>query len=274
MTANWPFFIVGCVRSGTTLLRDALRLHPALACPEETQFFRWPEPLGSRNYARVLLNNDTLQHHRKLDGISEEEFAALLDKAGSRGELYESYMRLYIERSKPAATRWFDKSPQNIYGVNLIAAGMPAARFVHIVRDPVQVVASLRLGKIVHVPRLVGACNYWNDAVDNIAALRALCPQRLHELRYEDLMANPMGELRRLFDFIEQPFEPAWFDTLVTRESRHEDGAGGLNAEEVERVLRRCYTGCQRYGYSQRRAQASDVDQRLSSVPGDGSTQA
>ena len=42
-----PFFVLGCVRSGTTMLRDALRMHPHLACPEETHFFRWGEPFGS-----------------------------------------------------------------------------------------------------------------------------------------------------------------------------------------------------------------------------------
>ena len=44
------FFIVGCVRSGTTLLRNILREHPKLACPEETHFFRWSWPFRTQRF--------------------------------------------------------------------------------------------------------------------------------------------------------------------------------------------------------------------------------
>ena len=36
-----PLFLVGCVRSGTTLTRDLLRRVPGVICPEETHFLRW-----------------------------------------------------------------------------------------------------------------------------------------------------------------------------------------------------------------------------------------
>jgi hypothetical protein len=36
--AGWPAFIVGCYRSGTTLLRYILDAHPRLACPPESKF--------------------------------------------------------------------------------------------------------------------------------------------------------------------------------------------------------------------------------------------
>ena len=49
---NTPFFILGCVRSGTTLLRDILRIHPRLESPEETHFFRWADPYASPRYER------------------------------------------------------------------------------------------------------------------------------------------------------------------------------------------------------------------------------
>ena len=49
---NTPFFVLGCVRSGTTLLRDILRQHPRLESPEETHFFRWSDPYGSPRYEK------------------------------------------------------------------------------------------------------------------------------------------------------------------------------------------------------------------------------
>ena len=59
-TSRPPFFILGCVRSGTTMLRNALRLHPNLASPEETHFYRWGEPFGSVALNRMLANNPVL----------------------------------------------------------------------------------------------------------------------------------------------------------------------------------------------------------------------
>src|SRR5688572_15305042 len=61
-----PFFVLGCVRSGTTMLRDALRMHPNLACPEETHFFRWGEPYGTEAMSRSLSNNAVLKKHREI----------------------------------------------------------------------------------------------------------------------------------------------------------------------------------------------------------------
>jgi hypothetical protein len=234
-----PFFVLGCVRSGTTLLRDLLRMHPQLVCPEETHFFRWPEPSGSEAYARTLRNNEVLRRHREIDGISEPEFAELLFKSMSKPDLCQRYMRLYAQKHKPAATRWFDKTPQNVYGAALIAGSMPQAKFVHIVRDPVNVVASLRIGQVMKIERLIAACNYWNEAMDILSVLKTAFPARVHELRYEDLTARPLEELRRLLDFVGEPFEPAWFGELSMQAVDH-SSSGVLTEAEQVRVRRRC----------------------------------
>jgi len=153
-----PFFIVGCVRSGTTLLRDVLRRHPNLASPEETHFFRWSDPFGTDMGLKPFLTNPVLKKHRELDGITENKFRAILKKSVPRADLCRKYMRTYIEKNKPEATRWFDKTPQNVYGAAMIAAEFPGSKILHIVRNPLDVVSSLRIGKIVKVENLVGAC--------------------------------------------------------------------------------------------------------------------
>jgi hypothetical protein len=243
-----PFFVIGCVRSGTTMLRDALRMHPNLACPEETHFFRWGEPYGTEAMSRALSNNAVLKKHRDLDAISEAEFAELLKQCTSRAELYMRYMALYMQRKKPGARRWFDKTPQNVYGALLAATSMPRSKFIHIVREPVNVVASLRIGRIVKVENLTGACNYWNEAVQIVGGLKRGFPARVYELRYEDFVAQPAAQLKLLLDFIGEPFDPKWFSALSTRQVDHQD-EGVLSADELEVVRRLCAAGRQRYGY-------------------------
>ncbi|HNE26739.1 MAG TPA: sulfotransferase, partial [Pseudomonadales bacterium] len=61
---NTPFFILGCVRSGTTLLRDILRIHPRLESPEETHFFRWADPYASPRYERNYVGVKLFKNHR------------------------------------------------------------------------------------------------------------------------------------------------------------------------------------------------------------------
>lgn len=258
--APQPFFMIGCVRSGTTMLRDVLRLHPNLACPEETHFLRWGEPFGTEGLSRALSNNAVLKKHREIDGITEDEFRKILDKATSRGDLYQRYMALYIQRKKPTATRWFDKTPQNVYGAMLAATTIPNARFVHIVRNPVNVVSSLRIGKIVKVDNLVGAANYWNEAVSIMRGLRRAYPGRVYQLRYEDFTADPLQQIEALLKFLGEPFEPSHFASLRIRESDHSD-EGILTPEELARVETLCQVGMRRFGYLEggNRDQADDA---------------
>lgn len=251
-----PFFVLGCVRSGTTMLRDALRMHPHLACPEETHFFRWGEPFGTEAMSRTLSNNVVLKKHREIDGITEEEFAGLLRQCSSRAELYARYMAMYIQRKKPGATRWFDKTPQNVYGALLAATTMPRSKFVHIVRDPLNVVSSLRIGRIVKVENLTGACNYWNEAVQIVAGLKRAYPARVYELRYEDFTADPHKHLKLLLDFIDEPYDARWFAALNTREVDHTE-EGVLSEKELAVVRELCGAGRRRYGYEQAPAEAT-----------------
>lgn len=243
-----PFFIIGCVRSGTTMLRDVLRRHDNLACPEETHFFRWGDPFGTDALNRALINNAVLKKHRELDGVSEEEFRAILSESNSRAELYHRYMRLYIAKKKPAATRWFDKTPQNIYGALLIATTMPKVKFIHIVRDPRNVAASLRLGKVVKVESIVGSANYWHESVQIIKGLKRAFPERVHELRYEDFVANPLVHIESILNFLGEPFDPATFANLNIRNSDHTEEAL-LSPEELKRLETICQLGLKRYKY-------------------------
>lgn len=233
------------------MLRDALRMHPNLACPEETHFFRWGDPYGTDQMMRALTNNAVLKRHRQMDGITEEEFSGMLAAATSRGELYQRYMALFIKRKKPGAKRWFDKTPQNVYGALLAAGSMPKSNYVHIVRDPLNVVASLRIGRVVKVESLVGACNYWNEATQIVAGLKRAYAGRVYELRYEDFVQDPTGQMELLLNYLDEPFERQWFDALRTKGIDHTE-EGVLSPEEFATVRTLCGGGRRRYGYEAR----------------------
>ncbi|MCB1617022.1 MAG: sulfotransferase, partial [Pseudomonadales bacterium] len=137
---NTPFFILGCVRSGTTMLRDILKEHPRLECPEETHFFRWADPYGSPRYERHYLTQ-IFKDHRKLDKITNKKFHAMKDFSQNRKEISDGYGRAYLDAMNNPKGRWFDKTPQNIYGITMINYYYPTAKFIHIYRNPLNVVA-------------------------------------------------------------------------------------------------------------------------------------
>ncbi|MCC2658296.1 MAG: Protein-tyrosine sulfotransferase [Panacagrimonas sp.] len=243
-----PFFILGCVRSGTTMLRDLLRLHPNLDSPEETHFYRPSEPFGTPAYKRWVTHNKTLGKHRAMDGITEAEFAEILGSASSRRDLYRRYMELFISRRRPQATRWFDKTPQNVYGGALIAQDFPNAVLVHIVRNPWDVISSLRIGRVVKIEDVIGACNYWREAVEIIQTLKRAYPKRVHELKYEDLVASPEQELQRLLAFIGEPYDPSWFARFRLAARQH-DVEQLFSEAERQMVPELCGPMMEHFGY-------------------------
>lgn len=244
-----PFFIIGCVRSGTTLLRDVLREHPNLASPEETHFFRWSEPFGNNASLKAIDSNVTLKKHREMDGITEAEFRKMLHKSISRSDLCKRYMKLFISKNKPSANRWFDKTPQNVYGAAMIAAQFPHSKFVHIVRNPIDVVSSLRIGKIVKIENIVGACNFWNEAAEIIYVLKRAYPGRVYEVKYEDFTNNLLVEVEKILAFVGEEFKTEYFSEIVTKPKEHEHKKLFSQAE-IDIITKLCSKWSKYYGFS------------------------
>ena len=104
------------------------------------------------------------------------------------------------------------KSPQHLGRVGVLLEAFPDARFVHIVRDPHAVFPStVKLWKALfeihalQTPRFEGLEERVLSSFERLYAgferdRNLIAPGRLHELRYEDLVADPLTELRKLYD--------------------------------------------------------------------------
>ncbi|MGH8476815.1 MAG: sulfotransferase family protein [Methylococcales bacterium] len=246
---NEPFFLVGCVRSGTTLLRDLLRSHPRLECPEETHFYRWCHPFGTAGFRRLYETSGILKHHRKLDGIDEEEFQTLFNDSISRADFSRNYADLFLRKHNKQAGRWFDKTPQNVYGIMLISTEFPTAKFIHIHRHPLNVVASLRIGKVIEAQNILPAVNFWIEAVSIMKLYREAWPDRVLEVPYERLTNDPSGEIRNILNYLGE-----WRDDLELDVDRiHAEQnkfQGVLTSDDIDFVLRRCGDLMEAYNYS------------------------
>jgi hypothetical protein len=194
-----PIFVIGSMRSGSTLFRLVLDAHPHIAISEETGFMGalaatkripgWKHGLGW--YERI--------------GWREDEFDARLREFYS--ELFERHAR------SQGKQRWGEKTPFHTQHMAQMARVFPDAVFVGIVRHPGAVVHSL-----VHKFHygLADALTYWDST--NKEILRRgleLGEDRFALLRYEDLVQHPEETLRELVAWLGEP----WSDDML----RHND---------------------------------------------------
>lgn len=182
-----------------------------------------------------MREDDTLRLHRAIDGISEASFEELLLEAGDRGELHQRYANQFAMSRGDAGGRWFDKSPQNVYGLLLINALFPGAQIVHIHRHPLNVIASLATGEVMPQHSLTAGINAWGEAIAIVQEYKVGWPSRIHEIAYEDLVTNPAVALRELLGFLGEDWSDAMIEGIVVHPERNKY-TETLSAEDCDTV--------------------------------------
>jgi hypothetical protein len=197
--ASPPIFIVGCPRSGTTLLRLMLDAHPNIACGPETRFLRDFEKVTGEHWHRI-----------SRFGFPKEYWYAKF------AELFGSFQLEYAQAK--GKSRWADKSP--IYTVILpFLLGMfPSAQIVHIIRDVRDVTCSHR--DTFGYKAALGAPRKWSSFVSEARRVGSTLPAtQYHEIRYEALISKTEPTLRTLIEFLGEP----WDDTVLDYEAAPHD---------------------------------------------------
>ncbi|HEX8655185.1 MAG TPA: sulfotransferase [Allosphingosinicella sp.] len=218
--AQRPVFICGAHRSGTTLLRDLLDGHPALAVlPFETSFYTHfrrhqasasaKEQLSSmgQEWLRRLVNPNNqapfwlLGHSHRLHSPYvdlAQAFQGWQDTLERRPggspppSLLIAFALAYAGGSLGSVRMWVEKTPTNEQFLDAILADFPAARILHVIRRPEEAYSShkaLRSGRSVRSAA---------REIRNLARSYAVAVERsrslsgsYHLVRYEDLAASP-----------------------------------------------------------------------------------
>lgn len=156
------------------------------------------------------------------------------------------------------------KSPPHTCRIPTLLELFPDARFVHIVRDPVAVYSStvnlwktLYRAQGLHAPTYEGleerVFETFVHFYRRLEATRGLVPPgRFHELRYEDLTRDPVGELRRLYARLDLgdfgPVRPA-LERYLAETARYEKNRWRPTPDELAEITRRWGDVMRRYGY-------------------------
>ncbi|MEA2555186.1 MAG: hypothetical protein QOI60_517 [Actinomycetota bacterium] len=211
-----PFFIVGCGRSGTTMLRLVFDAHPDVAMPMESHFIdqlanRWGAfaPAGRLDHDALF---HALKRHLRRMQIDEAEARRRVTALVNPGvtDVVEAIFRVYADAN--GKRRWADKTPGYVVTMPLLADLWPDAKFVHLIRDGRDVALSY-LDQPFGPKRVPDAAQLWRRRVSigrrNGAVLG---PSRYLEVRYEEIVADPQARLAELCDFLDLRFDPAMLD--------------------------------------------------------------
>jgi hypothetical protein len=213
-----PFtFVVGCGRSGTTVLRTALDAHPELAVTHEAGFV-FPLSRRRSTYEQPVFDVERLvadivggRRGKNLGnlGMDADDLRAAL--AGAPVTDYPDAVRRVFAAyaTRQGKPRYGDKMPSYVLHLPQLAALFPEGRFVHIVRDGRDVVRS-SLAFPNNRSSLPSLALSWGARVKvGRRAGRALGAARYLEVRYEELVTEPARVLADVLAFLDLPYDAA-----------------------------------------------------------------
>jgi hypothetical protein len=254
---NPYFFIVGCPRSGTTLLRRLVDTHPLVAVVDEMRwiasFFERREGLTPEGLVTPELVDRLLAYDRFATlEISREQLGRLIDTGDPvpYPNFVTGIFNLYGQAQGKSLVG--DKTPRYARSIGTLHALWSHARFVHLVRDGRNVCLSILNWR--KADRALGRFSTWGEDQVTTAALwwewhvrlgredgGSLAPNLYHEVRYEELVSEPAKECEKLCSFLDLPYDDAMLKFHEGRRARLPITSGlrdwrtQMPAEDLER---------------------------------------
>jgi hypothetical protein len=187
--------------------------HPRIAIPNESHFIVRLDPRRRRFLRR--------RSRRPLSDLLEEILAdPLLERWRLEPEAVREHVRRLAPESYPeliagvfsayaaawGKPRWGDKTPAYVTSIGQIAELFPDAQFVHVIRDGREVAVSLAERAWGTRGAISGSLLWRRSVRAGRRAGRLLKPDAYLEVRLEDLIQDPEGELRRVCAFLGEEF--------------------------------------------------------------------
>lgn len=285
MKAKSPIFIVGCPRSGTTLLRLMLDSHPSISIPEETGLFfflysysgrqrwRFSSPSDRKSLFERMERSPNLQRAFGQDLVLDVINTLKMKKSLTEKMIIDSLFEAYVRQT--GKTVWGEKTPTHFYYINDILKLYPQAAIICLIRDPRAVFASrkryaqTKKGTEGYYPWMSEnpekVLMMWLDCYENVMKWK----DRIFFIKYEELVLSPEAVLKDLTEsFLNVPYSPEMLEYYKTAEDRlanipdcHKFAAqritpananrwrSELTPEEIERVESILHRQMKEFGY-------------------------
>jgi tetratricopeptide (TPR) repeat protein len=196
ITDDTPIFVVGMPRSGTTLIEQIIASHPKV------------HGAGELSILKTAVGK---QFPLSMKGGFPQGIAAMPDKAYA--EAGHAYLDMLHARY-PGFRHVTDKMPGNFLLVGFIHLMLPKAKIVHCARDAAATCLSIykvhfRGDSHRYGYDLGELADFHNLYADIMAHWRTVLPGVMHDVRYEDFVADQEGQTRALVAHLGLPWDNA-----------------------------------------------------------------
>jgi len=216
-----PIFVVGMMRAGSTLVEQILASHSQVEGTRELS-----DLAGLSRHLEADAAAAGLTYWQVLERLGANDAARM-------GARYLAAVEPHRRSGKPF---FVDKMGANFSLIGLIALCLPQAKIIDVRRHPLacgfSMFAQLFPSGQNDCYQLEDIGRLYRDYVELTAHFDAVLPGRIHRVFYEDLVAEPEGELRRLFDYLGLPFEAASLDFHKTKRV-----VATVSSEQVRRPI-------------------------------------
>lgn len=220
---NPPFFIIGAPRSGTTLLSVLLANHSDVYIDGESVGLNLADNIERyKVYLSMDLNRPRTEVLREvIQNSYKNRLARILDvnlldqHEDVRSFALHSIQQFTEQQGKKV---WGDKTPELIFKVPELLQWFPTARFIHVVRDGHANATSLHKRQYMDL-RL--ATQHWKDCnAYGLALEHILGKSQYLMVKYEEVLACPEEELKKVCTFLGIPYEAS----MLALEKREDTG--------------------------------------------------
>lgn len=214
-----PIFITGSERSGTTLVMAILGCHSRIAVPEVSWYYPRFRPylfsygdLSEKALFRTLC--DEMAHGLRTPywdmpvnpaTFTDEIVARARNIEQSFAGVVAAMLGRYAEHvNKP---RWGEKTPYNLFYIKEILEDFPNAQIVVIHRDGRDASAEF-LESSFGPTHIYTAAQLWEMGQCALKPWRnRLGDDQWYDICYEDFVRHPVAELKKLCEFLDEPYE-------------------------------------------------------------------
>ena len=165
------------------------------------------------------------------------------------------------------------KSPPHTYRIPILLEMFPDAKFIFIHRDPYTVYkSSIHLRKTLFAENGLGK-PYLEDMEENMMQLyeklfetyestkQLIPPGHLHEVRFEDLESDPLGQMRQVYDTLGLPgwehVESA-IQAEVPTVTSYKKNTYNMDEPLMRKIYARWHAAFERFGYPSRLPESAD----------------
>lgn len=224
-------FIVGCPRSGTTLLQALLSTQAGITSFPESHFFPYVFSRHALAQAFRLSSKAAVRHFEDFltEAGCEQYLSVVPRRIRLRARLIRAFLCILdavtVDRS---CTIWVEKTPEHLHYIDRIQSSIPRCKFIHIIRAAPDVVASLYAVAREHPeawggPRTIDECvDRWIRDVE-ITRRHRESPDHI-VVCYRNMVEDPAATIRLVCQFLGAPFReealrdyPSQGSRLITR---------------------------------------------------------